>query len=196
MSKKITHEDIMDMEKYQIIRKEKRKQIVELKKNRRIQIGPHASAHFENFETMLAQVHEMLYIEKGGYSQITEELEAYNPLIPNGNSLVVTILFEIDNPTKRKLFLSKIGGVEDTCFMILGKERVIGVSEKDVDRTSGDGKASSVQFIHFYFNRDQINCFKENKEEIFLGISHPEYYHMSKLKKENIDSIKNDFENY
>ncbi len=194
MAKKITRNDILDMNEYSLIRKTKRKEMVNLKKYRRLSVGPNATAHFENFETMLAQVHEMLFIEKGGEEQIVDELEAYNPLVPNGKELVATILFEIDQPEQRKSFLSKLGGVEETCYILLGDEKILGSSEKDVDRTSADGKASSVQFIHFDFTEKQIQDFKYGNKEVFFGITHKEYYHFTKLKKENIDSLKNDFE--
>ena len=127
-----------------------------LKKNRRISLGPYATFYFESYETMLAQVQEMLYIEKGGDEQLNDELTAYNPLIPNGTELIATLMFEIDNPISRAAFLSKVGGIENNVFMKIDGEKVKAVPEEDVDRTSPDGKASSVQFIHFKLNDTQI----------------------------------------
>ena len=96
--REIQKEDIMPLDAYIKNRKELRKNIVEFKKDRRIALGPYATFYFESYETMLAQVQEMLYIEKGGDEQLQDELSAYNPLIPNGKELTATLMFEIDNP--------------------------------------------------------------------------------------------------
>ena len=100
----IQKEDIIPLDIYTKQRKELRKSILELKKNRRVSLGPYATFYFESFETMLAQVQEMLYIEKGGEEQLKDELIAYNPLIPNGKELTATLMFEIDNPVTRATF--------------------------------------------------------------------------------------------
>ena len=142
---------------------------------------------------MLAQVQEMLYIEKGGDEQLKDELFAYNPLIPNGKELTATLMFEIDNPISRAAFLGKVGGIEETVFMKINGEKIKAVPEEDVDRTSSEGKASSVQFIHFNFTDDQIEKFQYNSSEIELGIDHKEYSHSTKLSKENIASLSADF---
>ena len=191
--KQILKEDIMPLDVYIKNRKELRKNIVEFKKDRRIALGPYATFYFESYETMLAQVQEMLYIEKGGEEQLKDELAAYNPLIPNGTELTATLMFEIDNPISRAAFLSKVGGIEEMVFMKINGETVKAVPEEDVDRTSAEGKASSVQFIHFNFNDDQIQKFKSNKSEIELGIDHKEYSHTTKLSEENISSLAADF---
>ena len=191
--KEIQKNDIMPLDIYTKQRKELRKNIVEFKKNRRISLGPYATFYFESYETMLAQVQEMLYIEKGGDEQLRDELEAYNPLIPGGKELIATLMFEIDNPISRAAFLGKVGGIEDMVFMKINGETVKSVPEEDVDRTSADGTASSVQIIHFNFNDDQIQKFKSNKSEIYLGIDHKEYFHTTKLSDENISSLPADF---
>ena len=167
--REIQKEDIMPLDVYTGKRRELRKNIVDYKKNRRVALGPYATFYFESYETMLAQVQEMLYIEKGGDEQLQDELSAYNPLIPNGKELTATLMFEIDN------------------------EKIKAVPEKDVDRTSTEGKASSVQFIHFNFTDDQIEKFNSNSSEIELGIDHKEYSHSTKLSKENIASLSADF---
>jgi len=191
--REIQKSDIMPLDSYIKVRKELRKNIVDFKKNRRISLGPYATFYFESYETMLAQVQEMLYIEKGGDEQLHDELIAYNPLIPNGKELTATLMFEIDNPISRAAFLGKVGGIEEMVFMKINGETVKAVPEEDVDRTSAEGKASSVQFIHFNFNDDQIQKFKSNKSEIELGIDHKEYSHTTKLSEENISSLAADF---
>ena len=191
--REIQKEDIMPLDVYIEKRRELRKSIVDYKKNRRVALGPYATFYFESYETMLAQVQEMLYIEKGGDEQLMDELSAYNPLIPKGKELTATLMFEIDNPISRAAFLGKVGGIEETVFMKINGDKIKAFPEEDVDRTSAEGKASSVQFIHFNFTDDQIEKFQSNSSEIELGIDHKEYSHSTKLSKENISSLSADF---
>ena len=191
--RKILKEDIMPLDIYTKQRKELRKNIVEFKKDRRISLGPYATFYFESFDTMLAQVQEMLYIEKGGDDQLKDELTAYNPLIPNGKELVATLMFEIDNPVSRATFLGKVGGIEEKVFIKIDGEIVKAIPEEDVDRTSAEGKASSVQFIHFKFNETQIEKFKSGSLQVELGIDHDEYSHTTKLTETTLKSLSIDF---
>ena len=191
--REIQKEDIMPLDVYTKNRRELRKSIVDFKKNRRIALGPYATFYFESYETMLAQVQEMLYIEKGGDEQLKDELSAYNPLIPNGKELTATLMFEIDNPISRAAFLGKVGGIEERVFMKINGEKIKAIPEEDVDRTSAEGKASSVQFIHFNFSDDQIAKFKSEETEIEIGIDHKEYSHTTKLSVESKKSLSADF---
>ena len=191
--KKIEKEDLIPDDIYAKNRKQIRKDLVEFKKNRRIALGPYATFYFESFETMVAQVQEMLHIEKGGDEQLKDELIAYNPLVPNGKELTATLMFEIDNPLSRGAFLGKVGGIEEKIFMKIDNEIVKAVPEDDVDRTSAEGKASSVQFIHFRFDDDQISKIKLGNVNIELGINHKEYAHTTKLTEDNIKSLSADF---
>ena len=191
--RKIQKSDIIPLETYIKQRGEFKKNIVEIKKNRRVSLGPYATFYFESYETMLAQVQEMLYIEKGGDEQLKDELTAYNPLVPNGKELTATLMFEIDNPVSRAAFLGKVGGIEEKVYMKVSGDLIKAVPEEDVDRTSAEGKASSVQFIHFKFNDDQINKFKSDSSEIELGIDHNEYSHSTKLNETTINSLILDF---
>jgi len=191
--KEIQKSDIMPLDIYTKQRKELRKNIVEFKKNRRILLGPYATFYFESYETMLAQVQEMLYIEKGGDEQLKDELEAYNPLIPDGKELIATLMFEIDNPVSRSAFLGKVGGIEQNVFMKVDGEIIKAIPEVDVDRTSADGKASSVQFIHFKFNDKQIEKFKLSSLNVEIGIDHKEYSHTTKLTDASLKSLSEDF---
>ena len=191
--KKIQKSDILPLDIYIKKRKELRKNIVEFKKNRRISLGPYATFYFESYETMLAQVQEMLYIEKGGDEQLKDELSAYNPLIPNGKELTATLMFEIDNPVSRAAFLGKVGGIEEKVYMKVDGDIIKAIPEEDVDRTSAEGKASSVQFIHFKFNDEQISKFKSNTPLIELGINHDEYSHSTRLNNSTVSSLCSDF---
>ena len=191
--REILKEDIMPLDVYIKNRKELRKNIVNFKKDRRIALGPYATFYFESYETMLAQVQEMLYIEKGGDEQLKDELTAYNPLIPNGKELTATLMFEIDNPVSRSAFLGKVGGIEEKVFIKIEGEIVKAIPEEDVDRTSAEGKASSVQFIHFKFSDEQIQKFKLDGAEVEICIDHKEYSHTTKLNSANLSSLSADF---
>ena len=191
--REIQKQDIMPLDVYIKNRRELRKSIVDFKKNRRIALGPYATFYFESYETMLAQVQEMLYIEKGGDEQLKDELSAYNPLIPNGKELTATLMFEIDNPISRAAFQGNVGGIEEKVFMKINGEKIKAIPEEDVDRTSNEGKASSVQFIHFNFTDDQIAKFKSEEIEVEIGIDHKEYSHTTKLSVENKKSLSADF---
>ena len=185
--------DLIPADAYVKNRKMIRKELVEFKKNRRIALGPYATFYFESFETMLAQVQEMLHIEKGGDEQLKDELIVYNPLVPKGKELIATLMFEIDNPVSRAAFLGKVGGIENNIFMKIDNEIVKALPEQDVDRTSDTGKASSVQFIHFKFSDDQVLNFKSGSVNIELGIDHKEYMHSTSMTVDNIKSLSADF---
>ena len=189
----IAKEDIMPLDIYSSQRKQLRKKIVDFKKDRRIPLGPYATFYFESFETMLAQVQEMLYIEKGGDEQLKDELTAYNPLVPNGKELTATLMFEIDNPVSRATFLGKVGGIEEKVFMKIDGDLIKAVPEEDVDRTSAEGKASSVQFIHFKFSDEQIKNFKSNMSKVEIGIDHKDYSHSTRLNDSTKKSLSADF---
>ena len=189
----VEKEDLIASDVYAENRKKIRKKLVEYKKNRRISIGPYATFYFESYETMLGQIQEMLHIEKGGEEQLKDELNAYNPLIPKGKELVATLMFEIDDPTLRSDFLSKVGGIEEKIYIQIANDKIKAVSEKDVDRTSAEGKASSVQFLHFHFSEEQIKNFKDPNNEIILGINHNLYNHITKISKETKNVLIRDF---
>ena len=191
--KEIEKEDLLPSDVYAKSRKQIRKDLVEFKKDRRIALGPYATFYFESFETMVAQIQEMLHIEKGGDEQLKDELIAYNPLVPNGKELTATLMFEIDNPISRGAFLGKVGGIEKKIFLKIDGEVINAIPEEDVDRTSAEGKASSVQFIHFNLTDEQIQKFKSNNNEVELGVDHKEYSHTTKLNEDNIRSLSADF---
>ena len=191
--RQIEKQDLLPSDVYAKSRKQIRKDLVEFKKDRRIALGPYATFYFESFETMVAQVQEMLHIEKGGDEQLKDELIAYNPLVPNGKELTATLMFEIDNPISRAAFLGKVGGIEEKIFIKINDEIVKAVPEEDVDRTSAEGKASSVQFIHFKLNDDQVSKFKSDSATIELGIDHKEYTHTTRLAENSVKSLCADF---
>ena len=192
--KEVTKADLISAEDYAQNRKKLRKEIVSYKKDRRVSLGPYANFYFESYETMKAQIQEMLHIEKGGDEQLKDELAAYNPLIPKGKELVATLMFEIDNPLSRTEFLNKVGGIEEKVFLKIGNEKIKSIPEQDVDRTSSEGKASSVQFIHFEFTDNQIKNFKDLSNEIIIGVEHEMYSHTVKLSENNKKALALDFD--
>jgi hypothetical protein len=177
----LTAADILPLAEYGKIRAESRRKISERKQNRRVEVGPYITFYFENYDTMWMQVHEMVFIEKGGDAQIRDEIAAYNPLIPKGQELVATFMIEIEDPERRKRILGAVGGIENAAFIAIGAERIQGVAEEDLERTRADGKASSVQFVHFAFTPAQIAAFGSPGAQISLGFSHPSYGHMALL---------------
>ena len=193
MARRLNSEDILSMNQYSRERRDHALQIAIVKKNRRIPVGPDAMFYFENFETMWFQVHEMLYIEKGGAKQIPGELAAYNPLIPNGRELVATMMIEIPDPDRRAATLAELGGIENTILINVEGETIIGQSEES-DRTDADGKASSVQFIHFPFTDAQVAEFSQPNADIILAINHPNYRHMAGLAEDFRSSLSQDFD--
>jgi len=178
----LTRADIMPLAEYAQVRRERRRQVTELKKQRRVEVGPFATFFFESYETMWHQVHEMLFIEKGGEEQIEDELRAYNPLIPQGDELVATVMLEIEDPIRRKTTLARLGGIENCMYIgIAGAaDQVRGVPEQNRENTrEDDNKASSVQFVHFPMNAAQKAAFRTPGTQVLIGFDHPNYGHIA-----------------
>src|SRR3954463_3905067 len=121
--RRLPRADILPLDEYAKIRRQRRAEISEVKKWRGVGIGPFATFYFENFDTMWQQVQEMLYIEKGGEAQIEDELAAYNPLIPQGAELVATVMIEIEDAARRGRELAQLGGIENHAFVEVGGNR-------------------------------------------------------------------------
>lgn len=194
MKHEITRADLLPMVVYEKERKDRRRRIAEAKAQRRMEVGPFATFYFENYDTMLHQVHEMLAIEKGGDEQVASELEAYNPLIPKGRDLVATLMFEIEDPARRARELARMGGVELRIYMVVGGTRVHAEPIGDDERTRADGKTSSVHFLRLTFPPEAIAAFKRPGAEIVLEIAHPNYAHMARLPEPVRASLATDFD--
>src|SRR5579863_7421696 len=115
--RQITRADILPPGRYAAERPAHQRRIGELKRRRRVAVGPFAAFYFENWDTLWLQVQEMLRVEKGGEAQIEDELDAYNPLVPQGSELSATVMFEIEEPAERDRMLKRLGGVEDHMFL-------------------------------------------------------------------------------
>jgi len=194
MKRRIEPNDIIPDADYVKLRVAKRRELSEIKKLRRIEVGPFAMFAFESWDTMWFQIQEMLHIEKGGAAQIPDEIAAYNPLIPQGSELVATVMFQIDDERTRKLALSRLGGIEETAFIGVGGARIVGAPEADMDRTNADGKASSVQFIHFKFTPEQVAAFRAPGAQVLVGFSHPNYGHMAVMPEPVRAALAQDFD--
>ena len=190
----IKEDDVINIDKYINERPKIKKEISEIKKFRRIPVGPYATFYFECYDTMIYQVQEMLYIERGGIEQMKDELKAYNPLVPKGKELVATLMFEIDNEFKRKEFLNSVGGIEEETFIQIGENKIMSRPEQDTDRTSEDGKASSVHFLHFDFTEELIKDFVKEQSTVLLGFNNKNYKHFSELSQEVKSELKKDFD--
>jgi len=191
--RRIVPEDIIADDDFGHIRADRRRDMLPAKKLRRIPLGPDCTVYFESYHTMLFQIQEMLFIERGGAEQLADEMAAYNPLIPQGDELVATIMFEIDNKDRRLAFLRSIGGVEENFLIRIGNETARGVAEDDVERTTEDGKTSSVHFVHFPMTAAQKAAFVSGNEDVFVGCDHENYTHMALVSPTSRSELAGDF---
>jgi hypothetical protein len=190
----LTAVDILPWAEYAKTRAEHRSRVSAIKRNRRVEVGPHVTFYFESFDTMWLQVQEMLHIEKGGAEQLKDELAAYSPLIPKGRELVATFMIEIDDPLRRARVLAGLGGIEETAFFQLGASKIPALPEADQDRTTAEGKASAVHFVHFPLTEAQIAAFRQPGAQVILGFSHPAYSHMAVVAEATRAELAGDFD--
>jgi hypothetical protein len=191
--RKIVPADLLSPEEYETRRKSLKQNLIPVKKQRRIEVGPFATFYFENYATMWLQVQEMLRIEKGGEAQIPGELDAYNPLIPQGEELIATLMLEIEDANRRNAVLLTLGGIEETVFLEIGDDTIHATPTEYDDRTTPDGKTSSVHWLRFKLTVEQIGRFKAGSERVVLGLSHPHYGHMAVLPAEVRAALAKDF---
>jgi hypothetical protein len=192
-TRKVTPEDLLPDAEYAKVRRDRRAALLPTKRLRRVELGPICTVSFESYETMLFQIQEMLLTERGGAAQVPDELAAYNPLIPQGDELVATVMFEIDDPVRREQTLARLGGVEDRFFLQIGAERVMGEPEGDVERTREDGKTAAVHFLHFRLRPEQIAVFRDPATSIMVGCDHERYSHLAGLSPAARAELARDF---
>jgi hypothetical protein len=192
-TRQITEADILPTAEYAAKRTALRAASIAAKKNRRMEVGPYATFYFESYDTMWLQVQEMLRIEKGGAEQLAGELEAYNPLIPQGAELIATVMIEIEDGDRRDRELRKLGHIEDTAFLDVGQERIKGTPTDYEDRTTADGKTSSVHWLRFTFTPTQIAAFRDGTQSVVLGFTHPSYGHMAVMPAAVREALAEDF---
>jgi hypothetical protein len=187
----ITAADLLPPNEYEFQRKTLKANLIPVKKLRRVEVGPFATFYFENYATMWLQVMEMLRIEKGGDEQVPGELAAYNPLIPQGDELIATMMLEIEDEKRRNAVLLTLGGIEETVFLEIGPETIHATPTEYDDRTTADGKTSSVHWVRFKLTKEQIARFKS--EKVVIGLSHRNYGHMAVLGDETKAALAKDF---
>ena len=174
---KLSREDLFSLEKYSEMRPGFRVDIMQHKKNRVLQVGPNVTLHFEDRKTMLYQVQEMLRAEKiFDAAGIQEELDAYNPLIPDGSNWKATMMVEFPDIDERKVALSQLIGIEDRTYVqVEGFDRVYPISDEDLQRDTED-KTSSVHFLRFELSADMVSAVKGGAA-IAVGVDHENYDH-------------------
>jgi hypothetical protein len=190
MKRKLQQSDILSPQEFLEIRPQKHQEILGLKKNRRLSLGPDMMLYFENDQTLLWQIHEMLRIEKGGDEQIKDELSAYNPLIPQKQNdgsaeLVATMMIEINDLERRVQTLRLLTHIEQMISLRFEDHLIKATPEDEEGRTAEDGKTSSIHFLRFLFSVEQIESFKQSNQDIILEVTHPHYIHKT-LISENI----------
>ena len=190
-ARKITPADILTLKEYDQQRAALKHNLLPVKKLRRVEVGPFATFYFENYATMWLQEQEMLRIEKGGEEQLAGELQAYNPLIPQGDELIATMMLEIEDGERRNATLLTLGGIEETVFMEIGADKIKATPTEYDDRTTPDGKTSSEHWLRFKLTPDQIARFRS--ERVVIGIGHKNYGHMAVLGEATRAALARDF---
>jgi hypothetical protein len=190
-ARKIVAADLLPLNEYEFQRKTLKANLIPVKKLRRVEVGPFATFYFENYATMWLQVMEMLRIEKGGDEQVPGELAAYNPLIPQGDELIATMMLEIEDEKRRNAVLLTLGGIEETAFLEIGTETIHATPTEYDDRTTADGKTSSVHWLRFKLMPEQQARFTSDR--VVIGLSHRNYGHMAVLGDETRAALAKDF---
>lgn len=172
---KLTREDLYSLEQYSDLREEFRKKVIEHKRNRRVALGTNAALYFEDRLTMQYQVQEMLRIERIFEAEgIEEELEAYNPLIPDGSNWKATFMVEFPEVEERRAMLKQLRGIEDLVYVqVDGFDRIFAIADEDLDR-SDETKTSAVHFMRFELPADAVAALK-NGAKLGAGIEHDNY---------------------
>ena len=190
--RRIDRSDILDPTIYAQVRKSVRATMIEVKQKRRMAVGPNATLHFECYDTMHYQIQEMLHAERGGEAQIEDELRAYAPLIPQGNELVATFMLEFTDPVIRARQQARLGGIEDMIGLEMDGETIPADPEREVERTTAEGKTSSIHFLHFRLSPVQAERFRQPGERVTIAITHPDYGHMAVMSEETRQELAKD----
>lgn len=194
MSKDITRDDLMSLEQYAEKRPEFRRKVLDHKKYRQIGLGPNTTLYFEDRLTLLYQIQEMLRIEKVFEADgINDELEAYNPLVPNGRNFKATFMVEYPDPEIRAEQLQKLVGVEDLLWMQIGStDKVWAIADEDLERST-ESKTSAVHFVRFEINDAMAESLK-NGSEWHIGVKHPVYSYDVKVEGKIRENLINDLD--
>ncbi|HSY28787.1 MAG TPA: DUF3501 family protein [Burkholderiaceae bacterium] len=186
----ISRDSLLTLEAYAKARSTLRAEIIQHKKIRNVQLGNHVSLLFEDEKTLRYQVQEMLRIEKIYEEEgIQSELDAYNPLVPDGSNFKATMLIEYSNEIERKAALAKLIGIEDRLFIqVEGQARVYAIADEDLERENAE-KTSAVHFVRFELTLSMKEALKSGAQ-MMLGCDHPNYpAHLEELPQETLASL-------
>lgn len=188
----LTRGDLFSLEKYSTIKTEFRAKVMAHKKSRRVPIGKHAALYFEDALTMQYQVQEMLRLERIFEADaIQEELDVYNPLVPDGSNWKATFMLEYDDVEERKKVLALLTGIEDSVWVqVANFDKVFAIANEDLDRTEPD-KTSAVHFMRFELTPEMVKAAKQGAA-IKAGIDHPAYQMETELSSDKRNSLVND----
>ena len=172
---KLTRDDLYSLEQYSDVRDEFRNQVLAHKRNRRVELGTNAALYFEDRLTMQYQVQEMLRIERiFEAAGINDELEAYNPLIPDGSNWKATFMVEFPDVEERRAMLGRLVGIENKVYVqVEGFDRVYAIADEDLER-SDDHKTSAVHFMRFELSAEEVDALKSGAS-LAAGIDHENY---------------------
>ncbi|MFO7746876.1 MAG: DUF3501 family protein [Orrella sp.] len=190
---KIKRESLLTLEAYHKARPEMRKQAMQERRTRSVHLGDHLVIIFENELLMRYQIQEMLRVEKVfEESGIMDEIEAYEPLVPDGSNFKATMQIEYTNEAERKIALGKLLGIEDKIFVqVEGQPRVYAIADEDLDRST-DVKTSSVHFLRFELNEEMKKSLKSGAQ-MMVGCDHKEYpMHVDTLPDATLASLVSD----
>jgi hypothetical protein len=191
----IPRDSLMTLEAYARARPALRAEVIRHKKIRTVQLGNHVSLLFEDEQTLRYQVQEMLRIEKIFEEEgIQSELDAYNPLVPDGSNFKATMLIEYDNQVERKAALSRLIGIQDRLFVqVEGQARVYAIADEDIDREN-DEKTSAVHFVRFELTPPMTQALKSGAQ-MMIGCDHPNYpAHLEELPQETLTALVRDLD--
>lgn len=190
----LSRNDLWSLEEYAVKRPEFRTKVMQHKKHRQIPLGPNSTLYFEDRITVRYQIQEMLRIEKVFEAEgIEEELEAYNPMLPDGSNWKATYMIEYTDADIRSAQLEKMIGIEDLVWVqVDGFDKVWAISDEDLERTN-DTKTSSVHFMRFELAKEMIDGLK-NGADLSMGVEHSVYTHSIKLLDDSRNSLINDLD--
>ncbi len=189
---KIELSDILNIAEYEKARPEYRKRVMELKKHRRIAVGPLMTFVFENRDTVLFQIQEMMRTERLVHDEhIQHEIDVYSHLLPTEDELSATLLIEITEKDKIKPVLdSLVGLTNDSVFFVIGEKEIPASFDEE---QSEEGRISAVQYIRWKFDDQDIERMRFGEADISIMIRHPNYHHFTRLTDEQRESIVKDF---
>ncbi len=188
----LTRDDLYSLEKYAQVRPEFRARVMEHKKNRQVALGEHATLYFEDRLTMQYQVQEMLRAERIFESAgIQEELDAYNPLVPDGSNWKATFMIEYEDVDERREALARLKGIEDQVWVqVTGFDKVYAIADEDMERED-ETKTSSVHFLRFELSQPMVAAMKGGAA-LSMGTDHPEYRQEIQVQPAVRDSLAAD----